>query len=218
MAETTIVAQTAMLAAYAQNGHVKEAKELFNSMPRTSFVSWNAMVTAYAQNGHPREALELFHSMVLHGERPDEMTFSSILLASSHNGMADRGWSYFASMVPDYCVRPGRDHFYCMVDAFGRAGRLAEAMELAERMPFEADVVVWRSLLGACRTSRDVETGALIAHKLFEADPGDSVAYTILAGMFATAGMKDEEAKVMKLMEQNCDNKNHQVSQPRLLE
>ncbi|EFJ34306.1 hypothetical protein SELMODRAFT_81279 [Selaginella moellendorffii] len=218
MAETTIVAQTAMLAAYAQNGHVKEAKELFDSMPRTSFVSWNAMVTAYAQNGHPREALELFHSMVLHGERPDEMTFSSILLASSHNGMADRGWSYFASMVPDYCVRPVRDHFYCMVDAFGRAGRLAEAMELAERMPFEADVVVWRSLLGACRTSRDVETGAFVAHKLFEADPGDSVAYTILAGMYATAGMKDEEAKVMKLMEQNCDNKNHQVSQPPLLE
>ena len=46
-------------------------------------------------------------------------------------------------------------HYNCVVDALGRAGRLEEAEGLIKRME-EPNEVTWITSLGACRVAGDV--------------------------------------------------------------
>lgn len=54
------------------------------------------------------------------------------------------------------------EHYTCVVDLLRRVGFLNEAERLINKMPFEPEVVVWRTLLGACTVHRNKELGGLM--------------------------------------------------------
>ncbi|EFJ36347.1 hypothetical protein SELMODRAFT_38770, partial [Selaginella moellendorffii] len=76
---------------------------------------------------------------------------------------------------------PTHQHFSCMIDALGRAGRLESARELAETMPFEAQAVNWVCVLGACRDHDDLEASSYAARRVLELDPKNGAVYVLLA-------------------------------------
>ncbi|KAL8499859.1 hypothetical protein ACS0TY_019746 [Phlomoides rotata] len=69
----------------------------------------------------------------------DHLTFIAVLTACSHVGMEKYG------------IVPRLEHYACMVDLLGRAGKIDEAYGIVQRMPIEADLFGWGALLGACR-------------------------------------------------------------------
>lgn len=190
----------ALINMYAKCGGAGEAHSVFIMMTKRNVVSWSAMLAAYALHGHGKDALRLFERMKQEGVKPDEITFVSVLTACSHSGLLDEARQYYSSMSRDYGIVPNSSHCSCMVDLLGRAGRLDEAEDLINKMPFKAGVVEWMALLGACRNYADVARGKRAAEHVLDLDPKCSAAYVVLSNIYGATGRWAEAAKLRTLM------------------
>ncbi|KAL9155429.1 hypothetical protein ABFS82_09G003100 [Erythranthe guttata] len=185
--EIDVCVDNALLDMYAKCGCMEGALRVFRSMKERTVVSWTTMIMGYAQNGLSENALEIFEEMTrVEGEKPNHITLICVLYACSQGGFIDRGLEYFSCMGSDYGVVPQEDHYACVVNLLGRAGRIKEAEELILKMPFRAKSgVVWQTLLGACRAHGDVGTAKNAARRAFEIDESDASTYVLLSNTFA---------------------------------
>ncbi|XP_021674228.2 pentatricopeptide repeat-containing protein At3g14330 isoform X2 [Hevea brasiliensis] len=196
-----VLVLNALIDMYVKCGMFDYGRRLFNGMRSKDLASWNAMLTGYAINGRMREAMELFDEMVSSGVRPDEVTFIALLSGCSHAGLTEDGMKLFDKMDIDFGVSPCLEHYACLVDILGRAGRIEEAMEIVKNMPMKPRASIWGSLLNSCHLHGDVSLGEAIAEKLFEHEPNNSGNYVILSNIYAKAGMWDSVNKVRELMQ-----------------
>ncbi|KAL3620858.1 hypothetical protein CASFOL_035770 [Castilleja foliolosa] len=186
--------QIALVGMYAKCGSLSEARLCFNRINPNlrNTVAWNTMITAYASHGLGMDAVRTFESMIQDGARPDEITFTGLLSGCNHAGLVDIGLNYFDSMSSVYFVEKRHEHYACVVDLLGRAGRLAEAYGVVSKMTMQAGPSVWGSLLANGKCHRNLEIAELAAEKLFVLEPENSGNYVILSNMYAEAGMWDE--------------------------
>eukprot|EP00253_Pinus_taeda_P029651 PITA_29651 len=191
---------TALIDMYAKCGRIDNARTLFDKMPQRNFVSWTAIIAGYAMHGFAQETMQLFEQMQYIGLNPDHVTFVCVLSACCHAGLVDQGCQYFDSMSKCYQITPTMEHYGCMVDLFGRAGCLEEAMDFINKMPIKPDATVWSCLLGACRIHNNVELGELAAGHLFELEPTKSSHYVLLSNIYAAAGRWDGIEKLRTMM------------------
>eukprot|EP01018_Ginkgo_biloba_P006260 Gb_32989 [translate_table: standard] len=187
---------------YAKCGRIEDARYMFDKMPKYDSVSCNAMIAGYAQHGCGKEALQVFEQMLQAGIKPSDVTFIAVLSACSHAGLVDEGKRYFDSMSQDHLITPSKDHYSCMIDLLGRAGKLKDAEDFIKNMPFEPDAIGWAALLGACRTHGNTELGSRAAECLIELEPQNAAAYVVLSNMYAAAGRWDDVAKMRKMMKE----------------
>eukprot|EP01018_Ginkgo_biloba_P003196 Gb_11220 [translate_table: standard] len=190
----------ALVDMYAKCGSIETARNLFDKMHQRNTVSWNTMIGGYAMHGYGKEALKLFGLMQQSGMNPDYVTFVSVLFACCHAGLVDEGWQYFDCMRQDYHITPSMEHYVCMVDLLGRAGRLDEAQDFICKMPIQPDANVWRCLLGACRVHNNVNLGERVAELLFELEPKNAAPYVLLSNIYAAAGRWDDTENVRRMM------------------
>ncbi|XP_066317527.1 pentatricopeptide repeat-containing protein At4g14850-like [Miscanthus floridulus] len=195
-----VFAGNALVYTYAKCGSIEDADMAFSRLPERGVVSWSAMIGGLAQHGHGKRALELFHRMLDEGVAPNNITLTSVLSACNHAGLVDDAKKYFESMKETFGIDRTEEHYACMIDILGRAGKLEDALELVNNMPFQANAAVWGALLGASRVHRDPELGRMAAEELFTLEPEKSGTHVLLANTYASAGMWDEMAKVRKLM------------------
>ncbi|XP_056163220.1 pentatricopeptide repeat-containing protein At3g62890-like [Syzygium oleosum] len=182
--------QIALAAMYAKCGSLVDARCCFFNLKagdRTS-VAWNTMITAYASHGYGTEAVSAFEEMIKSGVHPDDITFTGLLSGCSHSGLTDAGLKFFHSMRTVYSVEPKVEHYACVVDLLGRAGRLIEAKELIGKMPMKAGPSIWGALLAASRKNRNLEIAEMAARELFVLEPDNSGNYVLLSNMYAEAG------------------------------
>lgn len=198
--ESDISVGNALVDTYAKCGCKEDARKVFDKMHRRDVVSWNAMIVGCAVNGYGNEALHLFEQMQQFCMQPNQITFVGVLSACCHAGLVDHGWKYFDNMEHKYNITPTVEHFCCMVDLLGRAGRLDEAQNLINNMPIKADAAVWASLLGACRVHSNIKLGECVADHLFESNSEVAAHYVLLSNIYATAGRWDDVEKVRELM------------------
>ncbi|KAG8363524.1 hypothetical protein BUALT_Bualt19G0031400 [Buddleja alternifolia] len=200
--ESDVFVGNSLIDMYMKCGSNEDGNRVFGNMVERDGVSFNAMIVGYAQNGEGIEALQLFKEMLASGEKPDHVTMIGVLCACSHAGLVEEGRQYFDSMTKEYGLKPLKDHYTCMVDLLGRAGRLIEAHNLIVSMPMPPDSVVWGSLLAACKVHRNIDLGNLVAEKLLEIDPENSGPYVLLSNMYAELGRWKDVTRVRKLMRQ----------------
>ncbi|KAF8018110.1 hypothetical protein BT93_H3111 [Corymbia citriodora subsp. variegata] len=187
---------------YAKCGDIVESIKVFSRMPSRNLISWNSMVNAFACHGDGYGALRLFEEMKLEGVKPTDVTFLSLLHTCSHIGLVEKGMEFLDSMERDYGISPRTEHYACVVDMLGRAGRLAEAKSFIERMPKEPGVLVWQALLGACGMHTDSEIGRYAAEQLISAAPETPAPYISLANIYSAEGNWKERARTMKRMKE----------------
>lgn len=190
----------ALIDMYAKCGSLENAHQVFKDMPQRNVISWTSMINGLAMHGDGKSALRLFNQMKTERIKPNEVTFVGVLYACSHAGLVDDGRRIFTSMANEHNIMPRHEHYGCMVDLLGRANLLNEAVELIEAMPFEPNVVIWGSLLAACRVHGNVELGAFAAKKLLERDPNHDGAYVLLSNIYAKAGRFEDVWEVRRLM------------------
>ncbi|KAK9064259.1 hypothetical protein SSX86_015639 [Deinandra increscens subsp. villosa] len=188
---------------YARCGSIEDATRAFSEVPEKGIVSWSAMIGGFAQHGHGKEALSLFDDMLKDGIAPNNVTLVSVLCACNHAGLVTQAKQYFESMEEVFGIKPTQEHYACMIDILGRAGKLHEAMDLVNNMPFEANASVWGALLGAARTHKDVDLGQTAARKLMLLDPEKSGTHVLLANIYASAGLWENVADIRRLMKDN---------------
>ncbi|ERN03293.1 putative pentatricopeptide repeat-containing protein At1g56570 [Amborella trichopoda] len=192
---------------YAKCGSIPFSRKIFDEMLERDFVSWTSMMIAYGKHGYGNEALEMFDKMIIERVQPDGVAFLGVLSACSHAGLLDEGHRMFQSMSSIYLIAPRKEHYACVVDMLGRAGKLLEALEMIEKMPFEADESVWGALLGACRVHGDLKLGALAARKMLGLREGSVSAYVSLSNIYAAEGDWDKFAKTRRVMKEMGDTK-----------
>ncbi|XP_057780697.1 pentatricopeptide repeat-containing protein At2g03880, mitochondrial-like [Salvia miltiorrhiza] len=195
-----LVLNNALLDMYCKCGSLKDANAIFTRMVVKDVISWSTMVIGFAQNGYSRKAIDLFEAMRATGMKPNHITILGVLFACSHAGLVEDGQYYFESMKMDFGVDPGREHYGCMIDLLGRAGKLEEATKLIHEMKCEPDAVTWRTLLGACRVHCDMDLAEYAAKKVLSLDPRDAGTYTLLSNIYANSQRWDVAAKLRRLM------------------
>lgn len=187
---------------YIKCGSLGSAQELFDSMEDPNIVSWSSLIVGYAQFGYGEEALKLFKRMRSLGVRPNEVTFVGVLTACSHVGLVEEGWQLYRTMETEYGIEPTREHCSCVVDLLARAGRLHEAEDFINQMPFDPDIIVWKSLLAACKTHGNADVGRRAAEKILIMDPTNSAAHVLLCNIYASSGRWGDVARMRGSMKE----------------
>ncbi|XP_024523182.1 pentatricopeptide repeat-containing protein At3g09040, mitochondrial [Selaginella moellendorffii] len=174
--------ETALLNMYSKAGGLDHSQWMFDRwQSRDDVSSWNTLVTVLARHGRGDEALSHFYRMQSEGARPNSSTFLSVLSGCSHSGLLWEGIQCFSSMVWDHRVEICEEHFGCVIDLLGRAGRLGEADEFIAKMPLDSNSVVWMSLLGASKIQGDAGRAKHAAVNAIAIDPRHDAAYVALS-------------------------------------
>lgn len=199
--EENVYVRSALIDMYAKCGLISEARSLFQKMSERNTVTWNSMIFGYANHGYCNEAIQLFDQLLGEEEmKVDHLTFTAVLTACSHAGMVHLGESLFQLMQDKFGIEPRLEHYACMVDLLGRAGKLDQAYDLIDKMAIEPDSFVWGALLGACRQHGNINLADIAAKHLAKLEPESSGSSVLLSNLYAEFNKWGNATKVKKMM------------------
>ncbi|GAV60085.1 PPR domain-containing protein/PPR_2 domain-containing protein/PPR_3 domain-containing protein [Cephalotus follicularis] len=188
---------------YSKCGNMQDSWLMFEKSVKRDSVTWNAMICGFAHHGLAEEALKTFENMIFKNVKPNHVTFVSVLRACAHMKLVEIGLQYFDAMRNDYGLDPQLEHYACIVDLIGRCGQVNEALKLIQEMPFEADSVIWRTLLSICKIHGNVEVAEQAASSILQLEPEDSSAYILLSNIYSNAGLWEKVSDMRKIMRYN---------------
>lgn len=171
-------------------------------MPEKNEITWTVMTQGLAESGYAKESLNLFEEMEKTSITPNEVTILSVLFACSHSGLVDKGLKYFNSMETIYNIKPNGRHYTCVVDMLSRSGRLSEAEDFINSMPFEPDSNAWASLLSGCKTYKNEEIAERAVNNLWKLAEEQPAGYVLLSNIYSSAGRWIDAMNVRKLMKE----------------
>ncbi|XAR60162.1 hypothetical protein NMG60_11033418 [Bertholletia excelsa] len=191
---------SALVDLYGKCGCIEDAEIVFKGMDSCDTVAWNTIICGYSQHGQGNKALEAFKIMVGEGIMPDGITFLGILSACSHMCLTEEGKMHFNLMNEVYGIIPSIEHYACMVDILGRAGKFDEVETFIGQMEVTPSALIWETVLGACMIHGNVELGENVAKRLFELKPEKDSTYILLSNIYAAKGRWNDVSKVRALM------------------
>nr|XP_020199426.2 LOW QUALITY PROTEIN: putative pentatricopeptide repeat-containing protein At5g40405 [Aegilops tauschii subsp. strangulata] len=191
---------TALVDMYSKCGVVTMAMEVFESMSERNIYTWTSALSGLAMNGMGEECLELFKRMESAGMEPNGVTFVAVLRGCSVAGLVEEGRACFDSMKDKHKVEPWLEHYGCMVDLYGRAGRLDDAVNFINSMPVEPHEGVWGALLNASRIHNNVDLGKHAMYKLTKIESKNDAAHVLLSNIYAESHNWKGVSKVRNMM------------------
>ncbi|KAE9584188.1 putative tetratricopeptide-like helical domain-containing protein [Lupinus albus] len=230
MPHRDLVSCNAMIDGYGKHGMCELAEQVFNNMSQKDVVSFTSMISGFILDHRPGKGLSLFREMLClgirpdapaivnpflpplltlvllrrdmerEGIRPDDITFLGLLSACNHGGLMEEGQFHFETMQLKYKIVPKIQHYGCIIDLLGRAGRLEEAIGIIHDMPLEPDLLIWKVILSASMKHNNFVMGKTAALRAIKLAPQDSSCYVLLSNIYAKAGMWDEVTKVRSVM------------------
>ncbi len=205
MTERDVVSWTAMLAAYTQHGHGKEALRLFKEMKaqgiRPDNVTFVSALTACANVGDLEEGKAL-HAELLNTIKPDIVVYTALLNMYAKCGSLADARHVFDTIKQ----RRNLQSWNTMLAAYAQHGHGKEALQLFKEMKAQGirpDNVTFVSALTACANVGDLEEGkALHAELLSNSIKPDVILYTALLNMYAKCGSLTDARHVFDTMKQ----------------
>lgn len=198
---------TALVDMHAKCGNVEKALHAFEEIHFPDAYSYTALINGLASHGHELKALDIFDRMQKEAIKPDPITFVGVLSACSHAGLVDKGLEYWESMFHVYGMDRRADHYACVVDMLGRAGRLKQAYEMIQSMPMGPHPGALGALLAACRTYANIEIAESVAKELFKLEPNNTGNYILLSSIYAERGQWEDAARVRAMIRGRKFNK-----------
>ncbi|XP_074573900.1 putative pentatricopeptide repeat-containing protein At5g40405 [Curcuma longa] len=197
---------TSLLQMYTKCGSLEAGRRVFHQMETVRDVSaWTAMIGGLAMHGRGQEAIALLdHGMRADGVAPDSMAFTCALHACSHCGLVETGIKLFNEMKEVYGVEPRMEHYGAMVDLLGRAGKLEEAKNIVESMPFKPNRVVLGALLHAYTVNGESMLGKQLEKQLLglelEARKQEGGFFVGVSNVYARVGRWNEVSLIRDKM------------------
>ncbi|CAN4076138.1 unnamed protein product [Withania somnifera] len=178
----------ALIDTFAKCGDMENAKAVFLRMAQRCIITWTTMISGLAVNGHCRDSLELYEKMCSEGVEPDDVVFIAVLSACTHGGMLEEGKRVFFQMVNEFGIKPRIEHYGCMVDLLGRAGKFGEALSFIKSMHLEPNTVIWATLLSACKIYRNGELLESLTRRILEQEPNNPSYLTLIMDLSSSIG------------------------------
>ncbi|KAK7264580.1 hypothetical protein RJT34_32189 [Clitoria ternatea] len=187
---------------YAKCGDMEGSELAFHGILEKDLVSWNSMLFAFGLHGRANEAICLYREMLASGVKPDEVTFTGLLMTCSHLGLINEGFTFFQSMSLEFGLSHGMDHVACMVDMLGRGGYVEEARSISNKYSktSKARTNSCEVLLGACFAHGDLVTGSSVGEYLKNLKPEKEAGYVLLSNLYCASGQWKEAEIVRKAM------------------
>ncbi|XP_059280149.1 pentatricopeptide repeat-containing protein At3g29230-like [Lycium ferocissimum] len=179
----------ALIDTFAKCGDMENAKAVFLRMGQRCIITWTTMISGLAVNGHCRNALELYEEMCLEGVEPDDVVFIAVLSACTHGRLLEEGKRIFCQMVNDFGIKPRIEHYGCMVDLLGRAGKFEEALSFIKSMHLEPNTVIWAILLSACKIYRNGDLLESLTRRILEQEPNNPSYLTLIMNLSSSIGL-----------------------------
>ncbi|KFK38859.1 hypothetical protein AALP_AA3G169800 [Arabis alpina] len=180
---------------YLKCGLVDEAEKCFAKMQSRDVISWTIMITGYGKHGLGQKAVSVFNEMLRHNIEPDDVCYLAVLSACSHSGLVEEGKELFSKLLETQGIKPRVEHYACIVDLLGRAGRLKEAKRLIDKMPVKANVGIWQTLLSSCQLHGDIKLGEKVGKILLNLDGKNSANYVMMSNLYGQAGYWHQHGK-----------------------
>lgn len=190
----------ALIDMYAKCGNLDAAHLVFDSMIKRDVLTWNSMIVGYGVHGRGNEAIQFFEKMLTAGVQPNSITFLGLLCGCSHQGLVEEGVNYFHQMTSNYNIKPGIKHHGCLVDLFGRAGKLEKALEVIKNCPSQHDPILWRTLLGSCKIHKNVQMGEIAMRSLVQLGASNAGDCILLASIYLGVNNADGVARMRKMI------------------
>ncbi|CAI9274411.1 unnamed protein product [Lactuca saligna] len=142
---------------YSRTGDIKAAEKVFLDMTNyRDIVTWNMMICGYSLHGFGNESLALFKKMLKSGEDPNYETFVGVLNASGH---VEEGLYYLYELMKQKGVKPGLEHYMCIINMLIKGGRLKEALSFIVSTPSKWDAFAWSTFLTGCHAHGNYTLG-----------------------------------------------------------
>ncbi|KAH7281688.1 hypothetical protein KP509_36G058400 [Ceratopteris richardii] len=180
-----LIVGTALVDMYAKCGLIDKAQDVFNKLPIRDKVLWNSLLTGYSQYGEIKKLLLLFDRMRKDQFEPHSATFVNIFNACTHAGLIEEGHAYFDAMRKEFGIHPLIEHYTCMMDLYGRAGMLEEAVVVLNSFPCHPNMVTLMSILGACRKLNNLEVGQQVFYQALGLCMQEPSVYVSLYNLYA---------------------------------
>jgi pentatricopeptide repeat protein len=163
--EKDLLVGNTLINMYGRCGLPSKAHRVCDKIPIRNTVSWTAVMAGYTQVGDIENVFYVLERMVMENMQPDAITFVVLLNACSHVGHFEGSQIFFRSMSKDYGIIPMCEHHNCVLDLLSRTGQLSKAVTMIQEIPFSCDLVVWHTLLGACRKLGNIDVGQQVFEK-----------------------------------------------------
>ncbi|XP_065850749.1 pentatricopeptide repeat-containing protein At5g66520-like isoform X1 [Euphorbia lathyris] len=191
----------ALIDMYSKCGCIERACSIFDELTDRDVYVYTCLISGLANHGQSSSAVQLFERMEEEGVVPNQVTFISVLNACSRMGMVDEGLRVFEKMSKIYGIEAQVQHYGCLVDLLGRAGRLEEARKVLKDMPVVPDSYVLGALLNASMIHNDVELGKQTVERFTQLSLEHQGVHVVLSNMYASTNRWDDVARIRKGME-----------------
>ncbi|XP_021748769.1 pentatricopeptide repeat-containing protein DOT4, chloroplastic-like [Chenopodium quinoa] len=182
---------TALLQMYAKFGEVEPSWLLFDQLHLKDLIAWTAMISAYAQSGYTSEALSTFQHMQSASEKPNEVTFVSLLQACSSSGTQELGEN-----IHGYVTKAGYLHnsflISALIDLYCKFGKTKEGRALFDKCSIK-DLIIWSSMINGYGLNGCANEALEIFSNMLEigVKPNDVVFVSVLSAC-SHCGLEDE--------------------------
>ena len=201
--ESDLIVGNTLVDMYARCGSLHIAHEVLQRIQSRQVVTWNALLSGYAQLGECENVFNIFDRMVGESIKPNGITFISVLKACSRTSLFFRGLTYFGNMSKDYGVLPTLEHNNCIIHLLNCAGELGKAVEMIYQFRC-SDMMVWHSMLYACKNWGNVKLGRLAFEQAIQLDSNNLASYVLMVNIYVAAGMKEDAKRIEAMREQCC--------------
>ncbi|XP_015574346.1 pentatricopeptide repeat-containing protein At4g33990 [Ricinus communis] len=187
---------------YAKLGATESARAVFERLPVKDVISWNTLITGYAQNGLASEAIEVYNMMEECKEvSPTQGTWVSILPAYSHLGALHQGMRTHGHVIKNSLHL---DVFVgtCLIDMYGKCGKLDDAMSLFYEVP-RKDAVPWNAIISCHAVHGHGEKVIKLFREMI--DDGvkpDQVTFVSLLSACSHSGLVSDGQRYFRMMQE----------------
>ncbi|KAM7277710.1 hypothetical protein ACFE04_004844 [Oxalis oulophora] len=176
-----LLVTTFLMNAYAKCEAIRDARRVFDYMPRRNVVAWTTMITGYVSNSQPDLALCTFLDMLEAGVYPTNFTLGIILNACSSMNSLKLGkelHGYIIKYQIDYDTSIGNS-LCCLYSKFGNMDSAVQAFKAIK----EKNVISWTAAISAYGDNGDVAMGMkLFIEMLYEGvQPNEYTVTTIFS-------------------------------------
>lgn len=196
-----VVIGNAVVDMYAKLGAIDSARTVFEGLPVKDVVSWNTLITGYTQNGLASEANEVYCMMQECKEIiPNQGTWVSILPAYTHLGALQQGMRIHGRVIKN-CLYLDVFVGTCLIDMYGKCGRLDDALSLFYQVP-RMSSVTWNTIISCLGVHGHGEKAVkLFKDMIDEGVKPDHVTFVSLMAACSHSGLVNEGELYFHLMQ-----------------
>ncbi|CAL1368063.1 unnamed protein product [Linum trigynum] len=187
---------------YAENGHLQDARVLFDRMSQKDCVLWNVMLGSFSKYGESGSALKAFNEMRNSGIKPNAVTFACVLSVCSADAMIR-----FGSSIHGLVVTSGLQYdphvANTLVSMYSKCRRLADARKLFDKIS-QTDLVKWNGMMAGMVQHGLMEEASNLFREMISAGENESkLPYNgkrlpACAGLVALKLGKELHGKILK--------------------